>query len=88
MFHDKLADLVAAGKEDEAQEYLSEHLQRLPEDLKNEILGLLFMDAIVQEAQEIESIASLQEQAISTIEVLEAVKKRIQEGRGETESTA
>ena len=79
-FHDKLADLVAAGKEEEADEYLSHHLARLPEDLKNEILGRAFFQSLVDEAQEIEAIADIQKQGLAAVEALEAVKEAIRKG--------
>lgn len=83
-FYGNLSALVAEGKEKEANEYLSHHLSRFPEDLKNEILGKMFFEAIVDEAREIETIADIQEEGVSTIKALEILKKEIEKGTGAT----
>ena len=75
--HDNLSDLVSAGKEEEAREYLCSHLPRLPEELKNQILGFMFFEAIVDEAREIEGVAKMQKDGISAIQALQALKKEL-----------
>ena len=76
--YDNLSALVAQGKEDEAREYLGHNLARLPEDVKNQILGEMFFEAIVDEAQEIKAIANAQEKGISALRALETLKKEIE----------
>ena len=73
-FHDNLADVLARDGEKGAQAYLGLHMQRLPEDLRHEILGRMFFSEIINEAQEIEAVASAQVEGLAALEVLEAVK--------------
>ncbi|OGG48568.1 hypothetical protein A2704_00500 [Candidatus Kaiserbacteria bacterium RIFCSPHIGHO2_01_FULL_54_36b] len=83
-FYDNLSRLVAEGDEDEAQEYLEHHIQRLPEELKNEILGTMFLKALVDEAKETETIARIQEEGMTAIKALEVLKKELEiEEKGE-----
>ena len=83
-FYDNLSRLVAEGDEDEAQEYLEHHIQRLPEELKNEILGTMFLKALVDEAKETEAIARIQEEGMTAIKALEVLKKELEtEEKGE-----
>ena len=83
-FHDNLADVLAREGEDEAQAYLGQHLQRLPEEVRNEILGRMFFDEIVQEAREIEAIAEAQKKALQAHEVLTALKKELEKREGKS----
>src|SRR3989344_992495 len=83
-FYGNLAALVARGEEDEAQEYLEHHIQRLPDELKNEILGTIFLKALVDEAKETEAIARIQEEGMTAIKALEGLKKELEtEEKGE-----
>jgi len=77
-FYGNLSALAVGGKEIEAREYLRHHLSRLPVELKNEILGLMFFEAIVDEANEIEAVSKIQEEGILAIKALEAVKREIE----------
>ncbi len=76
-FHDNLATLVE-GDEEAARVYLGRHLQRLPKELREEILARMYFEEIVNEAQEIEAIAQAQEQGIAAVEALQAVKKELE----------
>ena len=83
-FYDNLAPLIARGEEDEAREYLEHHIQLLPEELKNEILGTMFLKALVDEAKETEAIARIQEEGMTAIKALEVLKKELEtEEKGE-----
>lgn len=86
-FLDNMSALVSENKETEAQEYLTHHVERLPEDLKNEILGLMFFEAIVDEARGVEVITNIQKEGLSAIKALESLKKEMLKGKKETTST-
>lgn len=77
-FHDNLADVLTRDGEASAQEYLGLHLSRLPEDLRNEIMGRIFFNEIVNEAQEIEAVAKAQQEGLDAIAVLETIKKELE----------
>jgi hypothetical protein len=74
-----LASLVASGKEYEARAYLGEQLPKLPEDVRNEIMFEMFVEAVQQEAQGREGIANLQEESITAIRSLQDAKKELED---------
>lgn len=75
----QLASLVAAGKEYEAREFLGEQLPNLPEDVRNDIMFEMFVEAVRDEARDREGIAQLQEQSISAIRSLQETKKELED---------
>ena len=80
-FHDNLADVLARDGEEAAQTYLGQHLQRLPGELRDEIVARTFFDEIVNEAREIEAVAQAQQEGIAALEALEAIKKELEKGK-------
>ena len=87
-FHDNLADVLAREGEDAAQAYLQQHLQRLPEGVRNEIVARMFFQEIVNEAQEIEESAKVREEGLKAIEVLERLKAELQKSEGSSQNRA
>ena len=79
----RLNELIAAGKSDEAKEYLTNHMPILPQELQDEILTKLFMQSVIEEAEEIEMMDELQEEAVETGETLLKALKDIKAGEGE-----
>lgn len=70
--HEKLEALLAAGKEAEAQAYLLEHLDALPESVRAEIMLDLFADGLEKHVGEIEDRAAIARDVIAAADALEA----------------
>ncbi len=77
--HDKLVELAQAGNEQAAEAYLIEQMPRLPEDLRKEIIARAYFESLVDEAEETEAIAAIQERGLAAIEVLENALKELSE---------
>lgn len=78
-FYEELATLVDAGREADAQAYLSAHMRELPEDMRKELLTRMYLSEIVNEASELEATAQAQAQAITAFEALELLKEALDE---------
>ena len=69
--YDKLVELTEAGNEDAAQQFLTDQMSRLPEEVRKEIIARAYFDSLVQEAEEIQDIADIQMRGLAAIEMLE-----------------
>ncbi len=72
--YEQFLALVTQDKADEAKEYIIANLEHLPQDLQDEITAKLFMQAVIDEAQEIETIDKLREESLQAGEALLAIK--------------
>ena len=77
--YDKLVELKDAGDEQGIKAYLKQQMPRFPEDVRGEILARTYFDALVEEADEIEAIASIQKACLAA---LEALQKELEEQKG------
>ncbi len=76
--HDNVAQLLTEGRQADAKEYLEHHVSLLPEELKNEILGLMFLEAVAEEAEEQQSIESMQKEGLDAMQALKAIQKELE----------
>ncbi len=73
--YQRLAELVQSGRDEEAHEYLTNHLPLLPKELQDEIVMKLFVQGAIDEAEELTTIDELQEEAVETGEALLKAQK-------------
>ena len=71
--YDKLSALVAEGKEQEARDFLFEKFDTLPEELQGKIVWAFLADS-ADTMKGAEAISKMQEQGLSAIKALEAMK--------------
>ena len=77
-FHDNLSELLVEGREDDAREYVGQHVHRFPEEIRGEIMAEMFLQAIVDEANEIETIADFQKEGALALRDLASLKKKLE----------
>jgi hypothetical protein len=78
--YNDLAQLQGEGKEQEAQSLLSERFAQLPEDVQGELLARLYLNALAEKVERENAIALVQEKGLATLEALDVLKKKIEEG--------
>ncbi len=78
-FYDKLAELTEHGTEGEVRAYISGHLSRLPENVRNEILFNTLFTAVQTEAEQGSAVAGVLEEGLDMIDALEQAKTKIEQ---------
>lgn len=74
----QLVELSNAGDEAGAQKLIKERFAELPEDLQGEILARMYFANVQREIEDVETLASVQERALSSLDMLEALKKKLE----------
>jgi hypothetical protein len=84
--NDKFLDLYNefisyTDKNDEqgARDFLVNNLQKFPEDVQDRLTFIFFEEAIKNEAEKIENIASMQKQGLDTINRIDKIKKILED---------
>lgn len=68
-------DLVAAGKEEEANTFIAAEFEKLPQDLKDELLGEMLTIAIEDETEPQRAVADLSTEGIEILKKLDEIEK-------------
>jgi len=74
----ELMDLIEAGDEAKAREFLTDHLTEFPEEVQNKIAFAFFEEAVVNQAEEETAIRDFQKEGIETMTQLEKLKKGLE----------
>ncbi len=82
--YDTISDFIDAGKEKEASEYLSLHFERLPEEVRNEILGRIFANSIVEEAKGVQVVEDIQQEGMDMVKALLSMKEKLKQEKRTT----
>ena len=78
-FYNDLNVLLDAGDDVQAEALIHSRLAQLPEDMRGEILTRVYFESLGRRAEEIHAVAVLQEKGLVAIEMLEALKKKLEE---------
>lgn len=78
-FYRNLAELTEKGSEEKVRGYITEHYDRLPEKVQNEILGNALLTAIQDEVREEKAVGEMFDEGLAAAEVLEKAKQEIQQ---------
>lgn len=78
-FYSDLASLVDAGKQHEAQRLVEKRFNELPEALQGEILGRFYFASLKEHVAQEETINHIQKNGVNMLELLESLKKAIEE---------
>ena len=83
-FYNDLLALSEAGKEDEARLLVQQRFAQLPADLQAELVTRLYINAMQEETETMETIAEVQKKGLDAVAALEIVKKKLESGKGLT----
>ena len=64
-------DIVGTGTEDQARQFLLDHINEFPEDVKNGLVLTLFEDALNEAASQESAMIELKQESIRTMTALE-----------------
>ena len=78
--HNALADLLTNGDEKGAFAFLRSHFLKLPSTVQGEILTSLYLQAMTDEADRIETIGKIQEEGVAAIKALHVLKAEVEKG--------
>lgn len=70
----ELSDLFASGREQEARDLLFEKFDTLPEEIQGKIVLAFLTEDADANTRGTEAVAKMQEQGLSAVKVLEAIK--------------
>jgi len=65
--YNKLMELVDAGDEQAAKDFLIEHIKEFPEDVRNKIIFEFFEDAVDQQIENSTNKAEIQKQGLEAL---------------------
>lgn len=74
---DALDEAVDRGDEQAAQAILSEHMQRLPQQVRDAILGRLFFEEMAAEAAEYTAVEAARRDGIRAAHALEELRREL-----------
>jgi hypothetical protein len=77
-FYNDLSVLVDAGDDAQAETLIQSRLAELPEDVRGELMTRVYFEALGRRAEEVHAVAVLQEKGLVAIEILEALKKKLE----------
>lgn len=82
-FKEKLFELVDRGGEEDVREYVNYYYERLPEDVRNEILFNTLFTALKDEVRTQEIVLQIQEEGLAVAEKLQELKDKLEREKPE-----
>ena len=70
-------DVLSHSDEKEARDFLVEHLDEFPQDVKDAIISAFFEEALTRKAGDLQTIKSFQKDALKEVTSLEQGKKKL-----------
>jgi len=77
--YDEFLKVAEGGDEEAAKKFLIAHMKEFTEQEQGEIIAAFFEDALDGSAAGAEAAAGFQKQAISTVEGLDTMKKKLED---------
>ncbi|HVN26593.1 MAG TPA: hypothetical protein VMT99_03010 [Candidatus Paceibacterota bacterium] len=78
---ERLQEVVAAGDEAAAREFVMQHLHEFSDEDRRAIIVSLATEALSRDAEEIDGLLSLQENGVKTVHALEKIQEKIDDKR-------
>lgn len=75
----ELMNLIEAGDEAVAREFLTAHLTEFPEEVQNKIAFAFFEESVLNQVEEESAIREFQEEGIETMSQLKKLKKGLED---------